>query len=735
MSKKLYLLACSVAVTALSPTYAQTTNGNAQIEEEIVVTAQRREQTIDKVPVAVTALSQEALDRAGVDGADGLIGLVPNFNYASSDASGRITIRGVGTESTAPGADPGVAFHVDGIYVPRFYGVEQAAFFDVQRVEVLRGPQGTFFGRNATGGAINVISSPPTDETDLAFDVQFGSYKNVRSRLILGGGVGGLRARLSAQYERSDGLLKNVGTSEDLMARDDLSLRGQIGFDIGTRGTVTLRASYSHRGGEPGGQVPLEAFNTADGIYFVPFTQMGVTRPGPYAGRYPAINVSLADPFKTDQTGASTDIGQLSFSGEALFDLGIADMKLIGSYAKTDFFIDGDADRSVANLATAADEQDARSYSAELQLLSPDSSSVEWILGFFHLNDRVDRVLTVTAQPTPAFCANPLGPRFAACVQAPLRNSFDFSTKSNAGFGQVAVPVVDKFKVRVGVRYTSDKRNEERVNQATNGILSPRIIGDTFNAWTGNAGVEYELDRGLIYANASRGFKSGGFDAAGAYKPEKVNAFEVGARKRFGGGLRFGLTGFYYKYKDQQLRFLIGQQIEVENADSTIWGLEFEAAAQPIDGLNLQGTLGYLNTKINRFSGIDPIVPALGVRNAAGNKLSNSPEVSGQIAISYDFKFSSGDTLTPRVSTRYQSSQFRTPFNNALDRVGGHTRTDARLTYESENQKFTVEAFIENIENKAILSFVEAGSVFNGNIATGSYQAPRTFGLRIGIKN
>jgi iron complex outermembrane recepter protein len=733
--KKYYLFACSVAMLAIQPSYAQESNDDLNSDEGYIVTAQRREQTIDSVPLAVTALSQDALDRAGVDGADGLIGLVPNFNYASSDASGRITIRGVGTESTAPGADPGVAFHVDGIYVPRFYGVEQAAFFDVQRVEVLRGPQGTFFGRNATGGVINVISAPPSDKKEMAFDVQLGSYRQVKSRLILGGGIGGLRTRLSAQYERSDGMLKNVGANEDLMARDDLSLRGQIGFDLGAKGEVTLRATYSHRGGEPGGQVPLEAFNTADGIYFAPFVQMGVTRPGPYAGRYPGTNVALADPFKTDQTGSRTDISQWSFSGETKFDLSFADLKLIGSYADTEFFVDGDADRSIANLARFADEQDARSYSAEVQLLSPKSSSLEWILGYYHLNDRVDRVLTVTAEPTPAFCANPAGPRFAACVQVPFRNSFNFSTKSNAGFGQIAVPLTDKFKARLGARYTSDKRSEDRVNRATNGVLSPRTIGETFNAWTGNAGLEYVLDRGLIYANVSRGFKSGGFDAAGPYKPEKVNAFEAGARRRFDGGFKLGLTGFYYDYGNQQLRFLVGQQIEVENADSTIWGVELEASAEPVKGFNLQGTLGYLNTKIDRFSGIDPIIPALGIRNAAGNKLSNSPELSGQIAISYDFVFPSGETLTPRVSTRYQGTQYRTPFNNALDRVGSHTRTDARLTYEDKDRRFTVEAFVENIEDDAILSFVEAGSVFNGNIATGSYQAPRTFGLRIGFKH
>jgi iron complex outermembrane recepter protein len=733
--RKSCLLACGVAMIVVQPGHAQEANDDSNSDEAIVVTAQRREQTIDSVPLAVTALSQDALDRAGVDGADGLIGLVPNFNYASSDASGRITIRGVGTESTAPGADPGVAFHVDGIYVPRFYGVEQAAFFDVQRVEVLRGPQGTFFGRNATGGVINVISTPPGAEDEMAFDVQFGSYRQVRSRLILGGGVGGLRTRLSAQYERSDGLLRNVGASEDLLARNDLSLRGQVGFDLGSRGEVTLRATYSHRGGEPGGQVPLEAFNTADGIYFVPFTQMGVTRPGPYAGRYPATNVALADPFTTDQTGSRTDISQWAFSGEARFDLGIADLKFIGSYADTEFFVDGDADRSIANLARFADQQDARSYSAEIQLLSPASSSVEWILGFYHLNDRVDRVLSVLAEPTPVFCAIPLSPRFAACVQAPFRNSIDFSTQSYAGFGQIAVPLADRFKVRVGARYTSDERSEDRVNQATNGTRTLRTIGATFDAWTGNAGLEYELERGLIYANLSRGFKSGGFDAAGAYLPEQVNAIEVGARRRFDGGLRLGLTGFYYDYSNQQLRFLVGQQIEVENADSTIWGIELEASVEPLEGLNLQGTLGYLNSRIDRFSGIDPIIPTLGVRNAAGNRLSNSPELSGQFAISYDFALPSGDTLTPRLSTRYQSTQYRTPFNNALDRVGGHTRSDARLTYQSEDRRFTAEIFVENIEDDAILSFVEAGSVFNGNIATGSYQAPRTFGLRIGFRN
>jgi outer membrane receptor protein involved in Fe transport len=124
------------------------------------------------------------------------------------------------------------------------------------------------------------------------------------------------------------------------------------------------------------------------------------------------------------------------------------------------------------------------------------------------LNDRVDRVLSVFAEPTPVFCANTASPRFAACVQAPFRNSVNFSTSSYAGFGQIAVPLSQNFRVRLGARYTSDERAENRINQATNGTSTTRTIGATFNAWTGNAGIEYELDRGLVYANLSRGFKS-----------------------------------------------------------------------------------------------------------------------------------------------------------------------------------------------------------------------------------
>ena len=191
----------------------------------IIVTAQKREERLQDVPIAVSAFAEQDLARLGIQDADDLASVIPNLQFGTTDANARVSIRGIGATDTNFAADPGVAFHIDGVYQTRTSGPAGAAFFDVERVEVLRGPQGTLYGRNSTGGAINVISARPSDEFGGYGEVLFGSYERTRFRGYLNLPLAeGVATRLTAEYDRAEGYVDNL-IGKDLADRDNLHLR------------------------------------------------------------------------------------------------------------------------------------------------------------------------------------------------------------------------------------------------------------------------------------------------------------------------------------------------------------------------------------------------------------------------------------------------------------------------------------------------------------------------------
>ena len=738
------VLLCASAVAGLwaSQAMAAAPKQEGNTIEQLIVTAQKREESAQDVPIALTALSGDSLQRQGVIGFQDLTTRVPSLRFGAGVTGGEnvVTLRGIGSQNTTAGGDSPVAYNLDGVYLARTTSLDPE-FFDIDRVEVLRGPQGTLYGRNSVGGSVNVITKHPTDVLGGHLDAMFGNYAAqtyrgwVNAPLYQSGDTKVL-ARLDVVRAQHDPYQKNLfngpGAPHNGDAQDFWLVRGELDFRFNDKADLLLIGS-----------------NTWNGDPAATKTQWWEA-PGRFVG---------AQPFLTDpreiRKNSPENYGNNVYYASATFtyDLGFADFTSVTGFSAAKWKAASDADGSELTIAlnpfwTMRQFQD----SEELRLTStPSQNPLSWIVGGFFFREKThqDFLFIDTGLNDP-------GALFDTFV---FRNGGDFNTTSWAPFGQVdydlaktsmAVPVT----LTLGLRYTHDeKQGADFLNFTLPlvGLSFPQAkqFDRSWTQTTGKVGISYKpSDRLMLYANASKGYLSGGGlvgNFPGIYQPEKVNAYEAGFKSTLmDHRLQFNGAIYREEIKDMQVFVQDITGSRIDNAGRAhINGLELEAIATPVDGLRLNANATFTDAKYdqyvtinNRFSGPAPgCDPVTRLCDFAGHRLVQTPRYTFDVGGQYAWRTGWGE-VTPRIDVFTSGDLFFLSANSPLERQKAYTLVDANVTWRSPDGRFTVEVFGRNLGDEDVISNdgLQSNTIGMGfapdNLA---YYPPRTYGVRLGV--
>jgi iron complex outermembrane recepter protein len=710
--------------------------------QEIVVTAQKREENLQRAALAVSAVAGDDLINAGVTDTAGLTKLIPALVVQPSvGAATNFYLRGVGSFAANAFSENPIAFNFGGVYIAR-PAAPSGTFFDLERVEVLKGPQGTLYGRNATGGAINVVPRRPSlggIEGDLLLEV--GNYESRKAsaafNLPLADNVA---LRVAGQLTDREGYLSDGYDDEEGQA-----IRGSLLAEPSDSVSILLLADYFHQGGQGTGSVLMPSPLVPNA--FDPSERIGNSDPrstAVLAGAFPGlINSGLIlrpqnDGFlRNEFWGISANID---------VDLGFATLTVLPAYrdSRPDYltYNAGYRGRVV---------ETAKQKSLEVRLASSGTQRLEYVVGAYYFDEKQEDLNHFTQ----GFLLDTL---FEA----------DIHNKSYAAFGQGTYELFDGFRVVGGLRYTKDEKSNETVFLQTSfGVGTPIPFANdvAFDAVTWKAGIEYDVaPDSLLYANVSTGFKSGGSFIApldNTFEPEKLTAYTVGSKNRFfDNTLQVNLEVFYWKYEDQQINYIgptrvtettVGAGLVTTNAgQSRMYGAELELRFQPTRNDTFTADVQYLNGKFNEFTYFlaspNGAPPRIGCSSAPSSAFTlptpgrvfqidcsgmpqiNAPEWIANFSYERTFELSADFDLVLGARTRIESSRFLSAEYLPEQRQDSYMMSDAYVSLESSDGVWSITGFVNNIENETVY----AGSNLQPVIAVvhNILRPPRTYGIR-----
>ncbi len=613
-SMKLSLMAALMGGVAL-PQAVHAQQGPPQLQE-IVVTAQRQKQNLQTVPIAVTAFSGQTLEKMSVDRAGDALSYIPNVSMTAGPSGGddaNIFIRGVGQVDNSIAVDPGVGVYIDEVYIGRLQA-SSISLVDIARMEVLRGPQGTLYGRNTIGGAVNVVTSDPPSERTTKLGLQLGSRQRHDFSAATGGPIGGGLSFQAAVISRNQkGWAKNVYTGATFGDVKDLGGRLKVLYKPSDTFRLTLAADYVRGDGTPSPQVLVHA---DPGFLFSP---TGVPMP-------PDLNADKSSDYsKSFVSIPAIDTSKnRGISATALWNLGWGELKSITAYRAYDETVYNDFDGTGYVLYDTRTDLKQNQLSQEFHLSGKSfSDRLTWLGGLYGYKEDVQSLVDL--------CTGTTAPRLTnLCLHS--INFIGVKDSSVAAFGQARFAVTDKLEVYAGLRLTQETKKQRFYsilhNDGVFSVAPPMFIPgpgqtivalplsevhDTFKATTPRIGFDYKLTPdALVYLSYAEGFKSGGFTgrpsngSIKAYGPERVKTWEAGAKTElFDHRLRINGAIFSSKYQDLQLLvFNPGTGLfETTNAgDVDIKGAELEIQARPVDHLTTAFTAGYLDAHYTRLA-------------------------------------------------------------------------------------------------------------------------------------
>jgi iron complex outermembrane receptor protein len=747
---------------------------------EVLVTATKRSTSLQRTPVAITALNAAALEDAHVQTIQDVVNLVPGFQATGQGDHGVVTmtLRGVGNDSAKTEyADPEVATFVDGIYSPRPEGAS-ALLFDLDAIEVLRGPQGTLWGRNSSVGAVNMqTAKPQLGSKSASLEAGIGNYNRLGARGALNVPLGETAAlRIAFVHEQHDGFV-------DFQQLPSMSLASQ-------------RAAYIAGGGNPANFQPINPnlFVTAGNKYSA--QDQSALRLSLLWKPTPAMTWNIAYEKFADRGTPSMNLLQTPRAGQSMWstlsdtapslkrdtnsvrsriDLALGDSTTLAYIAGYSRFsgastFDQDGGASVpTSFATGATYQadntvssNYTNYSHELELQSVGKRDVDWLLGLYYAAEKNDirfdiPIFNGTQQGTVGWQGSFIQPKETVA--------------SSAAFGQATWNMNDSLHLTGGVRYTSDKRTNVGGNGYTwnydpsvsqtplNASIDPRVPGQGYNPSvpsndgtfngnkvTGLARIGYDIDRlNMVYASVSTGYKSGGLQDGGRpYGAETLTNFEIGSKHTsMGGALKWNNALYYEKFKDFQFSAPVtnpdgSHTLVTNNAEgANIYGFESELAAKLSADDKVQLTFAFTHAVLGHLVGGSndytlPVCTVPGINtclDVTGNRMPHTPSASLQFQYQHNFHMANGATLTPRLSTHYETASWLSVFNlGEGDRQKAYTRTDLGLRYQQPHS-WWFDAFVRNASNVNVKT--SALNSFGPWMA--QYLPPRTIGVNTGI--
>lgn len=687
--------------------------------EDIVVTAQRRAENLQNVPIAVSALTESRMEDIGVSNTLDLNVAVPALNTVSSLGFVKPFLRGIGSTGNGAGLEPPIAIYVDNVYIPS----APAALFsfnNVERIEVLKGPQGTLFGRNATGGLIHVITKDPGNDFEGSLKAGYGSYQSWDVGGYLAGPLtDGIKASLAVQYaDQGKGYGTNLFNGEDAnKLHYDFSARSKLIFDLGPDTTLKFSGDYYHRA------TTFFSFRPVQG-YKPRFVTSIPSRVWDVNSDAPAIS-------NAEGGGGSLRLDH---------DFGSVKLMSLSAYRKTKYLYGADSDASPVNALASESTMKDWTFTQELQLQSGDGSALKWVLGGYYFRSTAGLV------PQNILFAGPLAPNPTSTARRII--TARFPAESIAGFGEVSGEVMDSTFLTVGLRYTHE---EKRVNSTVNGILNngtavqllpPNQDSVSAGRLTWRISVDHRFSNDtMVYASYNRGFKSGGFSPSFpndvAYFPERIDAYEVGFKSEFANNnVRLNAAAFYYDYGNIQVaRFQSGAIGIYNGAKARIYGLDADLDAIVSDNFSLFGGVSIVNAKFTSFPQGVGAVPntTLGGftqvtnQDLSGNDLANAPHFTSSVGGNLHFPTSIGE-VGGSVNWNFNSGYY-TQEDNLL-RQDSYNMINLTFRWVSSNEKQKATFWVRNLLNEEVITQKIAGS--SNGLET--FQPPRTYGITLETK-
>ena len=709
---------------------------------DIIVTAQKRSESLQRVPLAVTAVTSDQLARSEIRDLIGVATVVPNLSLGQQLGVARVYLRGIGLENVASGAEGSIAFHLDNVFISRPVAA-LASFYDVAQIEVLRGPQGTLYGRNATGGSINITTRDPTQTLTAYANITAGNYGRVDTDGAISGPIvkDRLAVRLAFQTQDRDGYGKNITTGNSI---DDLrtrAVRGSVLFTPTDRLTMLTKADYYWQKDKSGGYHYL-----GTGGFSAPGVPIPLT--GVAAGGVLARNVRDI----ATESDPSNHVEFWGVSNKISYDLSDrVSLTSITGYRWLQYTTTTDLDPTSAALAPILQFEHDTQFSQELQLAG-NFERFKWLLGFFYFRENDQGLQRV---PLSTFIIGAPAP--GALTQGFYGGGY-IKTDALAGFGQASYEIIDRLNITVGLRYSSEKKTNHdefafdfaNPYSATNPPV--RTVADRsrrFNSFTPKIGLDFQVTPDfLLYGSWSKGFKAGTYNLgvlAPPVSPEKISAFEAGIKSSFfDRHLTANVAGFYYDYKDLQVSKLNGQTIQLENAaNAKIYGLEVELQARLGSRVQVNANGSWLHARFTDYISADPartygggIVDPVSKAPAfdlAGNSLSQSPNFTFFVGAQYELPTSVGP-FTLRGEVSWRDRIYYTPFNVKYVGQGPNAKANVFLNWTAPDEHLNASLFLKNVFNRTTYgpSYISTGLV--GFPINGYLEDPRTYGLRVGYK-
>jgi iron complex outermembrane receptor protein len=717
--------------------------------QEVVITAEKRLGVEQKTAIAMSVFDAGKLAQNGVGNVADLTNIAPSVSFATSNATSIISIRGISSRDTTEIGDPAVSLSIDGFNLQRAIGVN-ATLFDVQRVEVLRGPQGTLLGRNATGGAINIITAKPSDE----FAASVGAETGYRSTFNTQGMINvpiapWLKVRAAVQTREHDGYRDNSPARDGDDERSKAA-RLHVLLDPTEQFSMLLTAEWTEINGVGPVVQPVPQRLTAPGV-------VDLSRPDiPNDG----------DSFPVPPGGFILATTR-NFRVNPSYDFGPATLTYLGGWRALDFqrlaTLGGQYGTNRQNFTFNQKEQ-PESWNHELRLTSNSQGKLEWQIGGYYFSEK-NSLLTLFQDY-----------RGSASLSGPAINLQtyvypDIEAKSHAFFGQGSYEILDGVKLEAGARRSTDDKHRIGFNTVTNVVTyantgctqttcafvtTPQNSSMSSDKTTYHAAVDWQwTPRNLAYLKFDTGYKAGGFTDLAPYGPESIRGFEIGSKNRFlDNRLQLNLATFWYDYQDQQVSQAvttaagaIGTRI-VNAGKSRIRGVEAEAVAALTDRDRVNLYAAYLDSEFRDFKvAVNGQLASIGYAEGrctpvssasatpcnwqlAGRSPPQAPEWSLNFGYEHEWPLLGG-ALLARVQTHYETKSYFTFYNFAADSQPSYTRSDALVTYTSASKAWTVQGFVRNIEDKLILASAQDPSVTTYLAYRYQYQPPRTYGVRL----
>ncbi len=752
MRKTLNPFVSLIALTAPSMALSQTEAPGiaAPSGSDIVVTARRREERLQDVPIAVSAVDASALDSRGLDNVTQISQIAPNIQFTPGQGgnSGGIApfIRGVGENDFIITSDPAVGVYIDGVYVARTFGAT-TELLGIDRIEVLRGPQGTLFGKNTVGGAINIVSAVPGREQKIEADLRFGSFNTVRGRVYA-------ETPLSDSWSLGVAALGEFGEGWQKVPSGD---------NLGNRKVMAGKLAL-HYDGEG-----LDAVLQVDGLHrrqhSAPHSMIAFTPTFFSFLQSTFLTPCCTVPGDIDRTDSNSELNKdqtdaVNASLTLTKDLGGATLKSITAYRYVDalFGRDGDASSQV-NYAGDIHDERARQISQELQLSLDLGGRGTLLLGAFAYREKTrDNTRLIVADGLfPALVAAGLDPFPTPDGPIPA-SALDFNidfrnrqrTDNLALFANGNYEVVDGLSLELGARYTWEKK---KFFQSATRIYSgePLLAGTpsytlekSWDAFTPRASLSYKFRPNLMaYASYSRGFRSGGFNGRptsleeiGSYDPEYLTSYEAGLKTGFGGIATINLAVFRNEYRDQQILVSTVSPttglivVRNENAGrSRIQGIELEGAFKVSPRFTVTGALGLLDAKYLEYVSVIGGVPT----DVSNRELKQAPDITANASAVYQAPLSDNVEGVLRLDAAYKSQVFVDAENTPLLRQPDHAILNASAELRFADSGLSVRVGVDNITDRRIITAGYDASTSFG-FTEAYYSPPRRYSITLALR-